>query len=358
MPELLTAIRASRHAGIVAKSLQKTLLENKSAAISKTDSSPVTIADFSVQALVVSEIRHAFPQDQVIGEENSSVLRQDPQALEAVTEVVRREAKPGMLVTSSNKEQQAKISSDDICQVLDHGRISAKRTWILDPIDGTKGFIRGQHFCVALGLAQEGKPVLGVLACPNVPYGASRDNGNKLGEGCVFFAVKGQGAFMLPLVASKDQSLEEEINKAATQIHVSDVSTGAQARFFESVEAAHSSHSAAADVNTALGVQAAPVRLDSQCKYGMLARGEGEIMLRLPRLGYVENSWDHAPAYVVITEAGGRVTDTNGKELDFSEGCRTGTGKMGEDVTGIVTTNGKMHEQVLQALSKSWPPSK
>lgn len=166
---------------------------------------------------------------------------------------------------------------------------------------------------------------------------------------------------MLPLHAPSDSSnnmsLTREI-KQATPIKVSTVATGGEARFFESAEAAHSSHSAAGQVTTTLGVKDAPVRLDSQCKYGMLARGEGEIMLRLPRLGYIENIWDHAPAYVVITEAGGKVTDTEGKELDFSEGCRMGDGKMERSVTGIVTTNGRLHGQVLEALRSCWPPEK
>jgi 3'(2'), 5'-bisphosphate nucleotidase len=73
-------------------------------------------------------------------------------------------------------------------------------------------------------------------------------------------------------------------------------------------------------------------------------------------LGYIENIWDHAPAYVVITEAGGRVTDTEGKELDFAEGCRSGTGKMGREVTGIVTTNGRLHDLVVESLRSFWPP--
>lgn len=73
-------------------------------------------------------------------------------------------------------------------------------TWILDPIDGTKGFIRGEHFCVALGMAQEGRPVLGVLGCPNMPMKGTRDNGGEIGEGSLFFATEGQGAFVLPLV--------------------------------------------------------------------------------------------------------------------------------------------------------------
>ena len=111
---------------------------------------------------------------------------------------------------------------------------------------------------------------------------------------------------MLPLhTDSSNLPLAEEIAQA-TPIHVSEVATGTEARCFESAEAAHSSHSAAGQVSTALRMQEAPVRLDSQCKYGMLARGEGEIMLRLPKLGYVENIWDHAPAFVVIREAGGR----------------------------------------------------
>jgi 3'-phosphoadenosine 5'-phosphosulfate (PAPS) 3'-phosphatase len=45
-----------------------------------------------------------------------------------------------------------------------------ERTWILDPIDGTKGFIRGEHFCVALGMAHDGVPTIGVLGCPNLPF--------------------------------------------------------------------------------------------------------------------------------------------------------------------------------------------
>lgn len=195
-----------------------------------------------------------------------------------------------------------------------------------------------------------------MLACPNVPFQRNRANGAAIGDGCVFFAVEGQGAFMLPLQTdSSSLPLADEIAQA-TPIHVSEVAVGTEAKFFESAEAVHSSHSAAGQVSTALGMKEAPVRLDSQCKYGMLARGEGEVMLRLPKLGYVENIWDHAPAFVVIREAGGKVTDTEGKELDFSAGCRTGDGKMERRVTGIVTTNGRLHVQVLEALSRCWPP--
>ena len=125
----------------------------------------------------------------------------------------------------------------------------------------------------------EGKPVLGVLGCPNVPLSSSRGNDAKLGEGCIFFAVKGQGAYVFPLQARSVSAwargdafcstnlighvclsvcmyglctsggiLEEEIAKAQ-KIKVSDVGKGSLSRFFESFESAHSSHSVAADVN-------------------------------------------------------------------------------------------------------------
>jgi len=66
-------------------------------------------------------------------------------------------------------------------------------TWILDPIDGTKGFIRGEHFCVALGLAHDGRPVLGVLGCPNMPLKGKRDNGGKWVKGLCSLLLKGKG---------------------------------------------------------------------------------------------------------------------------------------------------------------------
>ena len=43
-----------------------------------------------------------------------------------------------------------------------------EKVWILDPVDGTKGFMRGQHFCVALALVDRGLPRLSTMGCPNL----------------------------------------------------------------------------------------------------------------------------------------------------------------------------------------------
>lgn len=63
------------------------------------------------------------------------------------------------------------------------------------------------------------------------------------------------------------------------------------------------------------------------------------------RRRYVENIWDHAAGACIIEEAGGRVTDLQGEPLDFSQGAR-----LSAHVTGIVATNGPLHDAVLKAM--------
>ena len=90
-----------------------------------------------------------------------------------------------------------------------------------------------------------------------------------------------------------------------------------------------------------------PVRIDSQCKYGVLARGEASIYLRLPtRSEYQEKIWDHAAGYILVKEAGGEVTDCFGKQLDFS------LGRTLSNNTGIIGSNGKIHNEVISAVKK------
>jgi len=66
--------------------------------------------------------------------------------------------------------------------------------WALDPIDGTKGFLRGEQFAVCLALIVDGQVQVGVMGCPNLPVDAKDTDGEK---GCLFIAVKGQGAFQV-----------------------------------------------------------------------------------------------------------------------------------------------------------------
>ncbi len=296
--------------------------------MSKTDTSPVTVADFGSQALIISHLRKMFATDPMVGEEEAAMLRKpEQQALK--DEVVRlvREVDPAM-------------DNAQILAMIDEGVGACdftQRYWTLDPIDGTKGFLRGQQYAVALALVEQGEPVLGVLGCPNL---AVDPNDPSKGQGVVFIGVKGDGAFARPL----DQAQE-------TRIHVSMKADPSQTRLCDSIEKEHSSHSAHARIAELLGMTAPPYRLDSQAKYGVVARGEAEMYLRIiDNPNYHSCIWDHAPGVAVVHAAGGSVTDVFGKPLDFSTGRRLTKN------SGVIVTNGAIHDAVLQAIRQIFTP--
>jgi len=98
-------------------------------------------------------------------------------------------------------------------------------------------------------------------------------------------------------------------------------------------------------ISTSLGIVKQPVRLDSQAKYAVVARGEGDVYLRLPtKKDYREKIWDHAGGVLVVEEAGGRVTDIDGKPLEFTHGRELSANR------GVVVTNGRLHNDVLRAI--------
>ncbi|KAF9898934.1 hypothetical protein BX616_003438 [Lobosporangium transversale] len=209
-----------------------------------------------------------------------------------------------------------------------HGRM-----WALDPIDGTKGFLRGEQFAVCLALIVDGQVELGVMGCPNLPVDVKDQNGEK---GCLFITVKGQGAFQRNF-----SSLTE------TPISMSAIQSLNDASFCESVESGHSNQSDSARIAHLLGITKPPVRMDSQCKYSTLARGDAEVYLRLPvNATYEEKIWDHATGSLLVSEAGGIVSDIHGKPLDFSKGRTLATN------SGVVAAHAKIHNKVIEAVQK------
>jgi 3'(2'), 5'-bisphosphate nucleotidase len=319
--ERAAAIEAVRMASAVCQAVQKRLVA--AATLTKGDRSPVTVADFSAQAIVSHRLGQAFPDIPLIGEEDAETLREPDHA------ALRDN------VIHSVQTQLPSLSADDILGAIDRGTYTggpSGRHWTLDPIDGTKGFLRLDQYAVALALIEDGEVILGVLGCPNLPVRADEPDGER---GCLFVAVKGEGAFLCPLSSDQEQP-----------ISATDLRDAAQARFCESVEKAHSSHSHAALIARELGITQPPFRIDSQCKYAAVARGDASVYLRLPtRKGYVEKIWDHAAGWRIIVEAGGTVSDIYGKPLDFSLG-RTLAGNK-----GVIVTNGHLHAVVLRAVA-------
>jgi 3'(2'), 5'-bisphosphate nucleotidase len=316
------ALQCAFEAGrLIAKIRQETL---SAEAITKADRSPVTLADYGAQAVVCRILKDAFPEDVIVAEEKSELLR-DPGNAELLAKLA------GFV-----RQIFADATEAALCQWVDYGaKATASRYWCLDPIDGTKGFLRGDQYALALALVENGVVQLGVLACPNLPAAL---NDPERARGVVFMAARGEGAYQMGAGSSD-----------ATPIHVTARERTAGIRFCESVESDHSDHRAHIAVSERLGIRQPPIRMDSQAKYGIVARGDASIYLRLPHPGspeYREKVWDHAAGAILVEEAGGRVTDIHGKPLDF------GKGFLLTDNTGVIATNGRLHDEVLAALQE------
>ncbi len=327
--EQQAAIQAVRTASGVCRTVQQGLVTADT--LQKKDRSPVTVADFASQAVVCAKLAQAFPDDPVVGEEDAKTLREDSQA--AIRQAVVDHVAMGMGTL---------VDPDQVMDWIDRGAAEVggtgstpPRFWTLDPIDGTKGFLRGEQYAVALALIESGQVVLGVLGCPNLPLGDQ--------TGALLVAVRGRGASVMPLW---------DADQPGRPVHVSQVIDPSAARFCESVESGHSSHGDAVNVAKRLGITADSVRMDSQAKYATVAQGQASIYLRLPtRAGYVEKIWDHAAGWIVVTEAGGRVTDIHGRPLDFTHGRTLDANQ------GIVATNGPIHDAVVAAIQEVVAPT-
>jgi 3'(2'), 5'-bisphosphate nucleotidase len=293
-------------------------------AIQKQDHSPVTVADFGAQAVICRAIAAAFPCEPIVAEEDAALLRQ-----------------PEMQAVLAQVTEQVQILMPDatptaVADWIDHGNGQiSDRYWTLDPIDGTKGFLRGDQYAIALALIEAGEVKVGVLACPALPPHLSQPASH---QGTLFVALRGQGTRLISLATH-----------AAQSIHVTSSDDTAHLRLIESIEAAHGNLNQQRTIAEATGLIATPIQMDSQAKYGVVARGEASLYLRLPRSqtpNYQENIWDHAAGAIVVEEAGGKVTDMYGKPLDFTAGTKLSNNR------GIVASNGAIHATVLAAIEQ------
>jgi 3'(2'), 5'-bisphosphate nucleotidase len=335
--EQAVAIRGVRAGARLCRSVRSEISPD---VLAKRDKSPVTVADFGSQALICRELAQAFPDDPVIAEEDSAELKGSQGAL-ILDQVVRH-----VRAAWNEFDHGAvdRIEGEQVCRWIDHGGTSrySERFWTLDPIDGTKGFLRGGQYAVALALIAGGRVVVAALGCPNLRAREEAEHGAPdEPRGLIFRAVRGEGAFVVPA------ECPGMVEPGPVQVWVSREEDPSRARFCESVESGHSAQGDAASVAGRLGITAPPVRIDSQAKYALVARGEADIYLRLPtRADYREKIWDHAAGALIVSEAGGVVTDTSGRPLEFNHGRELAANR------GVIVTNGRMHQAVVEAVRR------
>ncbi len=302
---LAVARAAARQAGEVCAQVRAEF--SRSDVAHKTGREPVTVADYVSQAWITSNLRAEFPDDGLIAEEGARELR-DGEHAPLLPSIHSWLTKMGALLNQS-----------EVCDLLEYRGGGGEITWVVDPIDGTKGFLRGDQYAVAIGFLNGGRPVAGVLGCPAWP-----------GGGEVFFGLEGGGAW-------------REAGDDSDPVLVSERDSH-ELRILASVESGHGDPVVVERVRESLGI-AETVRVDSQAKYGYVASGGAEIYLRpQSRPGYQEKVWDHAAGVALVEAGGGRVTDLDGRGLDFSRGERLSGNR------GVVATHGRCHDDVLAAV--------
>lgn len=328
-------IRAGREAAAIASEVCRSVQRDLDAirTVTKDDRSPVTVADYAAQAVVCHVLRDRLGPFEMIGEEDADELRRMVDSGESAIPDAVLSAIRGVLPGMSMAEALDAID-------MGNGEASADGFWTLDPIDGTKGFLRGQQYAVSLGWIERGTVMVGVLACPNLSRDFDRGFESADPTGSMYTAIRGGGVMAGPCTP----------DGAAGAVLLEPEPLGSELRVCASVEKAHSSVSDTdrllTHASVSLGVPVAePARLDSQAKYAVVARGQAGAYLRLPaKKGYVEKIWDHAAGSLVAEESGAVVTDVRGEPLDFSKGSRLSSN------TGVICAAAPYHAVLVDGV--------
>ena len=365
-PEMRTAVEAVQLASRLCMATQDILVRDDRAA--KSDDSPVTVADFAAQALVSLWLERSHPDIQLVAEETADALRAPEGAslsrrvADLVNETLRAAIEDGF-IEPDDASFGAKgtsigqpLTESFVADAIDCGAGSpsgAGRFWILDPIDGTKGFIAGRQYAVALGLMVDGVVEGGVLGCPNMPADVVPEDATCIPPerpGVIFAARAGAGCVAFPADARAPLAEGSAADPPRAKSCLADAgATPGSSRYMESwgdsiVANGGKTKALAAE----LGIVRTAVRVDSMAKYGALSRGDADLYLRFPPKSYREKVWDHAAGVAIVQAAGGVITDGDGHALDFTKG------RFLEQRGGIIASaNPSLHAAVLNALAKS-----
>lgn len=311
------------------------------AAVVKADSTPVTEADLACQALVSLELeKFKIP---LVAEEDGSALRADAELLNAVARRV------GCFTG-------AQPSASAVLRAVERGAASLgsvtstppTRFWVLDPIDGTKAFVRGDEsqYAVGLALMDHGQPVLGVLALPNwMLWPASATQ-----RGAILVASSGGGAWAKTLhAAGSDPWLTCVCNTAADTFPASVVT-------FSDHEGAWDALPLAKAMAPSFPKSFLKLCCGSLSKYAAIATGCSDVFVQHRHgSGRSLKSWDHAAGVAVLREAGGAVLDFSGRDLDLGRG-RTFV----PEGMGVLACAGSMRpaaERLVPTLPSGRPPT-
>lgn len=337
------------------------LSSNAGGILEKNDQTPVTIADFGVQALISHELNKLFPEIPLVAEEDSAFLRTSRLA-DMVVDVVNHAV----------GSEDTLLSQDDVLEAIDRGGKDAfvfgdkpATYWVLDPIDGTRGFLKGIEalYVVGLALVVDGEISIGVMGCPNWQTDLSNhpgaedqgDTNSVPGIGITMVAHVGCGTWTRGLSHTLLGMAGAQIGWA--KCYVDSCCVAHEARFcipesitWESLPLSrHFSSTTVAEETGDKQVLILPTCCGSLCKYLMVASGRASVFILRSRAETVIKAWDHAVGVICVLEAGGQVTDWKGSQLDLA--ADQNERRIIFPPGGVIVTNGNLHNQILGLIS-------
>lgn len=265
--ELAVALRLAREAGAAILSYYDSPLHIERKIDADEHAEPVTQADRAANELIVQGLRREFPDDGILAEESIDTER----------------------------------------------RLSKRRVWMVDPLDGTNGFIaRDGDFAVQIGLAVEGRSVLGVVyqPLPDVLYQAVEGGG-------AWIERKG---FDRQRARVSDEREIERMRLAASRTHRSPRMNL---------------------VMETIGLKEEVRRGSVGVKVGLIIEQQSDVYIHLsPRT----KQWDTCAPEIILREAGGRFSDLFGEPLGYNQADV-------QNRNGLVASNGAAHSRIIEKLA-------
>ncbi len=206
------------------------------------------------------------------------------------------------------------LCAEEMTPTLGSSATSGSRLWIIDPIDGTRGFARKNgEFSVMIGFVDAGRPVVGVVWEPakdRITYASAgtgcwrRDTGGEPVRCRVGSATKLADATLTQSHSKKDRPPSKQLQALKPGRVIETYSAGV--------------------------------------KMAQVARGEADLYLNTYE---AFSDWDICAGHILVEEAGGKSTGLKGEELRYG-------GPKGSQVYGLLSTNGQVHDEAVALLKQ------
>jgi 3'(2'), 5'-bisphosphate nucleotidase len=305
-----------KQAALLCKRIQQVYLAHKD----KGNGEPVTIADYTAQAILCKSIKEHFPSEGIIAEETSTQFKT------ILSDAQRNEVCQHLGTVLGHTPSQ-----NEVANWIDTTQTSrtCPYQWVVDPLDGTKGYIQNKSYVIAVARLYNFQPILGIIGAPQLVHGSQK------------------GA----LLSTIDDSAYSEglfSETTMTELSVSKLDLPRKLRCVASPESDDVARQLLYDVLADLSIPSENLSfVDGQEKHARVASGHTDLFLRLPRLNSDRPYmiWDYAAGIALVNRAGGKITDIDGSPLILSKNLELKN-------KGVIATNGHIHPLVIANLSK------